>query len=92
MKTEWGEAKFVELQVFNDCCNGYLIDDACVFGAEVYILKMTRKAECLSALEKPKAGSYTWTIKPFSAVTVDRHESPWFVAGGHRWYIISFVV
>ncbi|XP_052185463.1 uncharacterized protein LOC127797036 [Diospyros lotus] len=90
MKTEWGEAKFVELQVFNDSSNGYLIDDACVFGAEVYILKMTRKAECLSALEKPNAGSYTWTIKPFSAVALDRHESQWFVAGGHRWKILIY--
>ncbi|XP_052170030.1 MATH domain and coiled-coil domain-containing protein At3g58370-like [Diospyros lotus] len=87
MKTEWGEAKFVELQVFNDSSNGYLIDDACVFGAEVYVLKMTRKAECLSTLEKPNTGIYTWTIKPFSALTLDRYESQWFVVGGHRWRI-----
>ncbi|XP_052171219.1 uncharacterized protein LOC127787288 [Diospyros lotus] len=88
MKMEWGEAKFVELQVFNDSSNGYLIDDACVFGAEVFVLKQTRKAECLSTLEKPNTGSYTWMINPFSFLTLDRYESQWFVAGGHRWRIL----
>ncbi|XP_052171696.1 uncharacterized protein LOC127787676 [Diospyros lotus] len=90
MKTEWGEAKFLELQVFNDSSNGYLIDDACVFGAEVYVLKMTRKAEYLSTLKEPNTGIYTWTIKPFSAFTLDHYESQWFVAGGHKWRIIFY--
>lgn len=44
MKTEWGEVKFVERQVFGDASNGYLINDACVFGAEVFILKQNSKS------------------------------------------------
>ncbi|XP_052185449.1 uncharacterized protein LOC127797028 [Diospyros lotus] len=91
MKTEWGEAKFVELQVFNDSSNGYLINNACVFGAEVFVLKQTRKAECLLTFEKPNVGSYTWTINRFFAQTCfDHHESQWFVAVGHRWRILIY--
>ncbi|XP_052185477.1 ubiquitin C-terminal hydrolase 12-like [Diospyros lotus] len=87
MKTEWGEAKFVELQVFNDSSNGYLINDACVFGVEVFVLKQTRKAEWLSALEKPNTGCYTWPIKSFSSLTLDRYDSEGFVIGGYIWRI-----
>ncbi|XP_052211183.1 uncharacterized protein LOC127814013 [Diospyros lotus] len=87
MKTEWGVAKFVELQVFNDSSNGYLINDTCVFGVEVFFLRQTCKAEWLSPWEKPNTGCYTWTIKFFSALTLDRYESEGFVIGGHKWRI-----
>ncbi|XP_052185490.1 uncharacterized protein LOC127797044 [Diospyros lotus] len=90
MKTEWGEVKFMELQVFGDASNGYLINDACVFGAEVFILKQTRKAECLLTFGKPNVGSYTWTVNRFSTFTLDCYESPRFVAGGHRWRILMY--
>ncbi|KAL0388942.1 UNVERIFIED_CONTAM: Squamosa promoter-binding-like protein 1 [Sesamum radiatum] len=37
MKPEWGFDKFIPHSAFNDSTNGYLVNDTCVFGAEVYV-------------------------------------------------------
>ena len=35
LQTEWGISKFMGLSSFNNPSNGYLVGDACVFGAEI---------------------------------------------------------
>ncbi|KAK6285426.1 hypothetical protein POUND7_011605 [Theobroma cacao] len=47
MKTEWGFDQLLALESFNDPANGYLVDDSCVFGAEVFVIEQTRKLERL---------------------------------------------
>lgn len=37
VKLEWGFDQFIPLEAFNDASNGYLVDDTCVFVAEVLI-------------------------------------------------------
>ncbi|PQQ00146.1 hypothetical protein Pyn_40361 [Prunus yedoensis var. nudiflora] len=46
---EVGFDRVIPLKAFADASNGYLIDDTCVFGAEVFVCKERRagKAECL---------------------------------------------
>ena len=87
MKTEWDIPKFMDLKVFNDSSNGYLIDDACVFGVDIFVLKQTRKAECLSMMEEPIMANHTWKMKSFSTYTNDRYESEAFTVGDHKWYV-----
>uniref|UniRef100_A0A5B7C8U9 MATH domain-containing protein n=1 Tax=Davidia involucrata TaxID=16924 RepID=A0A5B7C8U9_DAVIN len=87
MKTEWGIARFIDLETFSDPSNGYLVDNACVFGAEIFILKRTRKGECLSVLEEAVTRYHTWKIKPFSSFTAEYYDSDAFVVGDHRWRI-----
>ncbi|CAB4293035.1 unnamed protein product [Prunus armeniaca] len=45
--------KYLALQDFTDASNGFLVDDACVFGAEVFVRKerSTCKGECLSMIK-----------------------------------------
>ncbi|XP_057461802.1 uncharacterized protein LOC130752028 [Actinidia eriantha] len=87
MKTEWGIPKFIDLQIFRDSSNGYLVNDACVFGVDIFILKQTRKGECLSMMEEAITANHTWKIKSFSTYSLDRYESEAFIIGDHKWRI-----
>ncbi|KAG5514267.1 hypothetical protein RHGRI_035615 [Rhododendron griersonianum] len=87
MKTEWGIADFIDLDEFSDPSNGFLINDTCVFGVDIFVLKQTSKGECLSLLDEPATGKHTWKIKSFSNLTLDRYESEAFTVGDHKWKI-----
>ncbi|KAJ8900321.1 hypothetical protein K2173_024961 [Erythroxylum novogranatense] len=39
LKTVFGFNKLLSLEAFNDVRNGYLDDDSCIFGAEVFVIK-----------------------------------------------------
>jgi hypothetical protein len=43
VKTEWGFNKFLPLDSFNCHCNGYLVNDCCVFGVEVFVHERSGK-------------------------------------------------
>ncbi|KAL4340995.1 hypothetical protein GQ457_08G002970 [Hibiscus cannabinus] len=66
-KTEWGVPRLLSLDVFKDVSNGYLVDDCCIIGAEVFVIKHTSKMECFSMV-KPLNNIYTWRIENFSAL------------------------
>ncbi|KAJ7950839.1 Ubiquitin carboxyl-terminal hydrolase [Quillaja saponaria] len=88
LKVEWGFAEFLAHDTFKNASNGYLVDDCCVFGAELCLVNCTGKSECLSMVKEPNNGTYTWTIKPFSEVeNKNVHESELFVVGGKNWNI-----
>ncbi|KAJ7950840.1 Ubiquitin carboxyl-terminal hydrolase [Quillaja saponaria] len=88
MKTEWGIAEFLSLNTLKDASNGYLVDDCCVFGAEVSVVQCTGKGECHSMieLEGPINSTYTWRIQDFAAVDKDTNvDSEKFTVGGRKW-------
>lgn len=89
LQTEWGIPKFIDLATFNDPSNGYLIDDTCVFGAEVFIVKPTSKGYYLSMIDEPPK-LYTWKFKNFSYASSETYNSESFVAGNYRWYTHAF--
>ena len=37
VKTEWGFNKFLPFDSFNCHCNGYLVNNCCVIGVEVFV-------------------------------------------------------
>ncbi|EYU41022.1 hypothetical protein MIMGU_mgv1a024200mg [Erythranthe guttata] len=39
MKSEWGFSKFISKKIMSEPSNGYLVDDNCVFGVEVFLVK-----------------------------------------------------
>ncbi|KAG8480810.1 hypothetical protein CXB51_025554 [Gossypium anomalum] len=45
LKHQWGFDQLIPIRSFNDVSNGYLLDDTCVFGAEVFITKETSSGE-----------------------------------------------
>ncbi|XP_059653044.1 uncharacterized protein LOC132300107 isoform X2 [Cornus florida] len=66
MRTENGFDRFLSLDTFKNASNGYLVDDCCVFGAEVFVIRNTGKGECLSMKKEPYyKTSYTWRVGDF---------------------------
>ena len=60
IKTRCGIAQFLSLDELKDPCNGYLMDDCCIFGAELFVIKYSGKGECLSVIKDPADGTFTW--------------------------------
>ncbi|KAI3469199.1 hypothetical protein Pfo_025862 [Paulownia fortunei] len=89
MKLEWGFDKFVPLTAFKDPANGYLVDDTCVFGAQVYVCreKVTGKGECLSMIKDAISYKNTWRIDNFSSLTEECVDSKTFSAADRKWKI-----
>ncbi|XP_058212115.1 MATH domain and coiled-coil domain-containing protein At3g58210-like [Rhododendron vialii] len=85
MKTEWGFDQFVSVETFNDASNGYLVDDCCVFGAEVFVIKHMGKDESASMVKDPANNIYTSRIEKFSAIDQDVIYSDEFIVGGTKW-------
>lgn len=88
LKLEWGFDKFIPLEVFNDASNGYLVDDTCVFGAEVFVKeKNLVRGESLSVIKNTSTCNYkyAWKIENFSKLEATFFESGVFGDGDHKW-------
>ncbi|KAK6930345.1 MATH/TRAF domain [Dillenia turbinata] len=70
MNHEWGYDQFVPHETFNDASSGYLVEDICVFGAEVFICKErpSGKGECVSMIKEPVSFKYIWEIENFKKI------------------------
>ncbi|KAJ0608060.1 putative ubiquitinyl hydrolase 1 [Helianthus annuus] len=89
-ETTWGFDKLISLESFMEGKNGYLFDDSCVFGAEVFeVPEFTQLDRCLS-LKKPPATIHSWTINKVSAVTEDEVYSEVFKVGKVKWKLSLF--
>ncbi|KAM0028775.1 putative ubiquitinyl hydrolase 1 [Helianthus debilis subsp. tardiflorus] len=91
-KTTWGFDKLISLESFMEGKNGYLFDDSCVFGAEVFkVPEFTQLDRCLS-MKKPPAtmNTHSWTINKVSAVTKDEVYSEVFKVGNVKWKLSLF--
>ncbi|KAL5702556.1 hypothetical protein ACHQM5_027762 [Ranunculus cassubicifolius] len=91
MKTEWGFDEFISFKSFNDPSNGYLIDDECVLGAEVFVIKERCRGigERLSMIKGPVVTKNTWKIQNFIKLNQEKEclESEPFTAGDHKWIV-----
>ncbi|KAL8048897.1 hypothetical protein ABFX02_07G096900 [Erythranthe guttata] len=90
MKAQWGFSKFISKKVLSDTSNGYLVDDNCVFGAEVFVLNrepnIVKKQECLSLKNAAIPYKREWKISEFSKLG-HVWMSEEFSAAGQRWTI-----
>ncbi|KAK6116758.1 hypothetical protein DH2020_049491 [Rehmannia glutinosa] len=67
--------------------NGFLVDDKCLFGAEVFVIEsQQRVVECVSVLKVPIPFKRDWKIENFSKLK-DVWTSEEFTAGDHKWKI-----
>lgn len=85
MKVEWGFDQFIPLKTLNDAGNGFLVDDTCVFGAEVFVCKerSTGKGEYLRMIKDPIVYKHTYKV---DKLDTECSESKEFTAGGQKWY------
>ncbi|KAI4335057.1 hypothetical protein L6164_013739 [Bauhinia variegata] len=89
MKSEWGFDEFIPLSTFNEDSNGYLVDDTCVFGAEVFVCRErnTGKGESLVMIKDPIAYKHFWIVTNFSEMQKECYDSTPFTAGNLKWKI-----
>lgn len=95
MKLEWGYDRFIPFTLFNNPSNGYLVDDMCVFGAEVSVRKEIRfpGRDCLSLIKDPVEENLSWEFTKFN-FTNDCFESKvaqyWYVPNNEVLLFISY--
>ncbi|KAK4839146.1 hypothetical protein QYF36_019529 [Acer negundo] len=53
VSTKFGISKFIDLNTFSNRSNGYLFNDNCVFGVEVFVVKNSFKKGCLTMMHDP---------------------------------------
>nr|GMC47776.1 MATH domain and coiled-coil domain-containing protein At3g58250-like [Ipomoea batatas] len=89
LKTEGGITKLVSRAVFDDAANGYLVNDKCVFGVEVFLLDSKFAEERLNmCVEVDK--TFTWTISNYSKLGSEVHNSYEFPAASFKWQICLY--
>ncbi|EYU41014.1 hypothetical protein MIMGU_mgv1a018547mg [Erythranthe guttata] len=86
MKSEWGFSKFISKEILLDPSNGYLVDDKCVFGAEVFVIKREAVTECLYLKNVDIPYKHDFKISNFSKL-LGAWESEKFIAGDQDWKI-----
>ncbi|KAK9003167.1 hypothetical protein V6N11_060734 [Hibiscus sabdariffa] len=89
----WGFDQLIPIRTFNDVGNGYLLDDSCVFGAEVFVTKemSSGKGECLSMIKDAISSKHVWKIENFSNLDSEYQESQQFSAANHKCKILTWV-
>ncbi|KAF3963818.1 hypothetical protein CMV_011832 [Castanea mollissima] len=72
-----------------DASNGYLVDDTCVFGAEVFVSKQRSmdKGECLELIKESITNKFAFRIENYSRLTADDYDSNSFNVGNYKWKI-----
>ena len=75
---------------FNAATNGYLIDDSCVFGVEVFEVKDTGIGETIKMIEDPLEVTFDWKVCEFSRVCKEKLNgenliSEEFTIGKSKW-------
>ncbi|KAI3459810.1 hypothetical protein Pfo_016473, partial [Paulownia fortunei] len=98
LKSIWGFSKLISKKSSTDESNGYLVDDNCVFGAEVFVIKSQRVIESASLLKFTypykrdwKNSEFSkledvWTFQEFTAGL-----SQWFTSSQCDWGLLSFI-
>ncbi|KAI9096353.1 hypothetical protein K1719_026072 [Acacia pycnantha] len=69
-KRTWGFDELLPMQTFEDINNGYLVNDCCLFGAELFVVERTGRCERVKSLT-PAENSYkfTWKLHNFFTIT-----------------------
>ncbi|KAL3825423.1 hypothetical protein ACJIZ3_021452 [Penstemon smallii] len=89
VKTEWGFPNFISKQSLIDPSNGFIVDDKCIIGAEVFVIKSQGVIERLSLLKVGLPYERTWNIPDFSQSAIEL-VSERFLVGDYYWQIMLY--
>nr|XP_023875692.1 MATH domain and coiled-coil domain-containing protein At3g58260-like [Quercus suber] len=88
---EWGFDKFLPLDSFNFLPDGFLVNDCCAFGAEVFVHERSAKRDYLSMIKEPSNRIMTWKIENFST---QEDKAPIcsriYVVGDLKWKLLVY--
>ncbi|KAK9934085.1 hypothetical protein M0R45_021242 [Rubus argutus] len=86
-----GFDKLMALEEFTDDSNGYVVDDTCVFGAEVFVCKERTKGRRERLLRIHNATyKQVWKVNNFSKLNAPYYESEPFNAGNQKWKVMLY--
>ncbi|KAM1742121.1 hypothetical protein ACFX12_012154 [Malus domestica] len=87
-----GFDRLITLKSFTDASNGYVIDDSCVIGAEVFVCKerRARKGESISMVKVAVMCKHVWKVENFSKLGADPYKSEPFTARERNWKIVLY--
>lgn len=74
-----------------DPSKGFLVDNNCVFGAEVYVIKNQPINECMSLQKDIASFKREWKISGFSELG-HVWTSEQFEVGDHKWFLLYYFV
>lgn len=83
---EWGFSNFIAWETLIDPTNGYIVDDKCLFGAEVFVIKSKGIRECLSLSKVTDSCKREFKLSKFSELKNEWYSEE-FITGDHKWYI-----
>ncbi|KAL8501617.1 hypothetical protein ACS0TY_020941 [Phlomoides rotata] len=86
MNPKWGFPNLISKNSLTDPCNGYLVDDKCVFGAEVFVIKSQRVIDHVSVQQVTYPHKHSLVISQYSKLK-GFWDSEAFTAGDHQWWI-----
>ncbi|KAF8035734.1 hypothetical protein BT93_C1686 [Corymbia citriodora subsp. variegata] len=86
LRAEWGVPRYMPLKTFTDPSNGYLVDDTCVLGVEVFVIKSSGVGECFT-LKKSASYTFQWNIYRLPSLGEDYLYSDVFTVGDHKWKV-----
>ncbi|XWS40771.1 hypothetical protein CRYUN_Cryun17cG0024200 [Craigia yunnanensis] len=90
MKMEWGIAQLLSLDHFKDASNGYLVDDCCTFGVEIFVIEQTGRLERLSMIKQPSNNTITFKLENYSKSYSDYYESGVQTIGDSKWRLVVY--
>ncbi|XP_017244574.2 uncharacterized protein LOC108216340 [Daucus carota subsp. sativus] len=95
-KKENGFDKLIPLDTFSVAANGYLIDDSCIFGVEIFPVKYTGNGETLVMnIVEPTEVTFEWKIDKFSKICKRKPNgriefSDQFAVGKYKWRLMLY--
>ncbi|KAI6672624.1 hypothetical protein NL676_000530, partial [Syzygium grande] len=90
LKAEWGVPRYIPLKILADPSNGYLVDDTCVFGVEVFVIKSSGVGECVTTPKVSTSYTHEWKIPRLSSLRDESLRSDEFNVGGHKWRVLLY--
>ncbi|XP_062165031.1 uncharacterized protein LOC133871622 [Alnus glutinosa] len=90
LMTERGFAQLLSHDTLNDSSNGYLVDDTCIFGVEVFVIKGTCRGEILSMVNQPQPNYFTWRIDNYTTLKDEVYFSDQFTVEGRGWNLFLY--
>ena len=80
-KKKWGYGQVISLATFQNTNQGYIVQNACSFGAEIFIVKPAEQQEKVTFISNPPNNVFTWKVLRFSSLEDKFYYSDEFLVG-----------
>lgn len=88
---EWGFGQLIPLSTFYNPNVGYIVQDTCSFGAEIFIVKPAEQQEKVTFVSNPPDNVFTWRVRRFSSLEDKFYYSNEFLVGDRYWLVLYLI-